>query len=45
LYAEHMRGLPTVTLQAVPDSASHNVVEDLIYRGEYQGVLEWLVFS
>jgi hypothetical protein len=45
LYAEHMRGLPTVTLQAVPDSASHNVVEDLIYRGEYQGVLEWLVSS
>jgi hypothetical protein len=43
LYAEHMRGLPTVTLQAVPDSASHNVIDDLICRGEYVGLLDWLV--
>jgi hypothetical protein len=43
LHAEHMGGLPTVTLQAVPDTASHNVVMDLILRGEYQGLLDWLV--
>ena len=43
LHAEHMGGLPTVTLQAVPGTASHNVIADLIYRGEYEGVLDWLV--
>jgi hypothetical protein len=43
LHAKHMGDLPTVTLQAVPDTASHNVIADLIYRGEYEGVLDWLV--
>jgi hypothetical protein len=43
LHAEHMEGLPTVTLQAVSGTASHNVIADLIYRGEYEGVLDWLV--
>jgi hypothetical protein len=43
LHAEHMGGLPTVTLQAVSGTASHNVIADLIYRGEYEGVLDWLV--
>jgi hypothetical protein len=45
LHAEHMGDLPTVTLQAVPDTGSHNVIADLIYRGEYEGVLDWLVSS
>jgi hypothetical protein len=44
LHAEYMSGLPTVTLQAVPDTA-HNVVGNLIGRGEYEGLLEWLVTS
>jgi hypothetical protein len=45
LHAEYMGGLPTVTLQAVPDTAGHNVITDLIQRGEYQGLLDWLAFS
>jgi hypothetical protein len=45
LYAEHMRGLPNVALQTVPDSANHNITDDLIYRGEYAGLLDWLVSS
>jgi hypothetical protein len=45
LHAEHMGGLPTVALEAVPDTANHNVIADLIYRGEYEGVLDWLVSS
>jgi hypothetical protein len=45
LHGEYMGDLPTVTLQAVPDTSSHNVITDLIYRGEYEGVLDWLVSS
>ncbi len=45
LHAEYMSGLPTVTLQGVPDVASHNVIADLIYRGEYESLLDWLVSS
>jgi hypothetical protein len=45
LHAQHMEGLPTVTLQAVPAALSHNVVVDLVNRGEYEGVLGWLVSS
>jgi hypothetical protein len=44
LHAEYMSGLPTVTLQAVPDTA-HNVVVHLIRRGQYEVLLEWLVTS
>ena len=45
LHAEHMRGLPTVTLQAVPDTANHAVIFDLVHRGEYQGLLDSFVSS
>jgi hypothetical protein len=45
LHAEHMGDLPTVKLQAVADTNRHNVIADLIYRGEYEGVLDWLVSS
>jgi hypothetical protein len=45
LQAEHMADLPTVELQAVRDTSSHNVIADLIYRGEYEGALDWLVCS
>jgi len=45
LHAEHMGGLPTVALEAVPDTASHGVYPDLIYRGKYEGMLDWLVSS
>jgi hypothetical protein len=45
LHAEHMADLPTVKLHAVADTASHNVIADLIYRGEYEDVLDWLVSS
>jgi hypothetical protein len=45
LHAEYMGDLPTVALQAVPGTSSHNVIADLIYRGEYEDVLDWLVSS
>jgi len=45
LHAEYMAELPTVTLQAVPGTSSHNVIADLIYRGEYEDVLDGLVSS
>jgi hypothetical protein len=43
LHAEYMADLPTVALQAVPGTNNHNVIADLIYRGEYEDVLNWLV--
>ena len=43
IHAEHMTGLPTVTLQAVSGSQSHNVITDLICREQYQGLLDWFV--
>ena len=43
LHAEHMKGLPTVTLQAVPGTANHNVIMDLVLRGGYEVLLEWLL--
>jgi hypothetical protein len=43
LYAEYLSSLPTVTLQAVPDTIEHNVITDLVRRGEYESQLEWLV--
>ena len=44
LHAEYMSDLPTVTLQAVT-GAAHNVIGNLIDRGEYERLLEWLVTS
>jgi hypothetical protein len=43
LHAEYMRDLPTVTLQAVPGGTGHNVIMDLVRRGEYEGLLQWLL--
>jgi hypothetical protein len=43
LHAEYVAGLPTITLQAFSDSDGHNVIRDLIYRGEYVDLLDWLV--
>src|SRR5262249_48696941 len=37
IHAEHMSGLPSVTLQTVSGSTRHNVVVDLIQRGDYEG--------
>jgi hypothetical protein len=45
LHAEYMRGLPTVTLQAVPDTANHAVIFDLVHRGQYQGLLDSFLSS
>jgi len=43
LHAEHLSGLPTVSLQAVEDHDEHNVVVELIKRGQFEGFLDWLV--
>jgi hypothetical protein len=45
LHAEYMAGLPTITLQALSDTDSHNVINDLIHHQEYQSLLDWLVAS
>jgi hypothetical protein len=45
LHAEHMSGLPTVTLQAIPNIDSHAVVRVLVLRREFEGLLDWLVSS
>jgi pimeloyl-ACP methyl ester carboxylesterase len=43
LQAEYLSGLPTVTLKAVEDHDEHNVVVELIKRGQFEGFLDWLV--
>lgn len=43
LHAQYMKGLGTVTLEGVPESDEHNVITDLVKRGEYESLLEWLV--
>jgi hypothetical protein len=45
LHAEYMGDLPTVKLQPVPNTTNHNVITDLIDRGEYECLLDWLIFS
>jgi hypothetical protein len=43
IQAENLRDLPTVTLRAVPGTARHNLMLDLIERGEFDAVLDWLI--
>jgi hypothetical protein len=43
LHAEYLSGLPTVSLKAVENNDEHNVVVELIKRGEFAGLLDWLV--
>jgi hypothetical protein len=43
LHAENMAGLPTVTLRPLDRVDSHNAVMDAIVRGEFDGVLRWLM--
>jgi hypothetical protein len=43
IQAENLRDLPTVTLRAVPGTARHNLLLDLIERGEFEAVLDWLI--
>jgi len=43
LHAEHLSGLPTISLRAVEDNDQHNIVVELIKRGEFEGLLDWLV--
>lgn len=42
IQAEHMASLPTVTLRAV-ESAEHNIIIELILRGEFDSVLDFLM--
>jgi hypothetical protein len=43
LHAEYLRGVPGVTLQPIPGSMEHNCVLDLVRRGQFQDMLDWLV--
>jgi amino acid adenylation domain-containing protein len=42
-HAEHMAGLPSITLQPVENCDVHNVVLDLIGREQFEEVLQWLM--
>ncbi|NOT26963.1 MAG: hypothetical protein HOP16_12760 [Acidobacteria bacterium] len=41
--AEHLGTLPSVTLWPLPDCAEHGAIKEIINRGEYPRVLEWLL--
>jgi len=43
LHAEYLSGLPTVSLQALENNDEHNLVVELIKRGQFEGLLDWLV--
>ena len=43
LHAEYLSGLPTVSLMAVENHDEHNVLVELIKRGEFEGLLDRLV--
>ncbi|NOT28713.1 MAG: hypothetical protein HOP16_21735 [Acidobacteria bacterium] len=42
-HAEHMAALKCVTLRPIEDYAGHRAALELITRGEYQQLLDWLV--
>lgn len=41
--AENMGGLSCVTLCGIENCANHNVITEVIIRGKYDGLLDWLV--
>jgi acyl carrier protein len=43
LHAEHLRGVPGVTLRPIDDFASHNPTMELVRRRQFQDLLDWLV--
>lgn len=43
LHAEHLGGLPSVTLLALQDCRNHNVVVDVIKRGWIGKLLDWMI--
>jgi hypothetical protein len=43
LQAEHLAGLPNVTLEQLEGFSGHNVIVELIRRGRFESLLHWLV--
>jgi pimeloyl-ACP methyl ester carboxylesterase len=43
LHAEYLRGVPGVTLQPIEDFMGHNAAMELVRRGQFQDLLDWLV--
>ena len=43
IQAEHMAGLSSVTLCAIENCKEHNVTVQAIIRGEFDGLLDWLL--
>jgi amino acid adenylation domain-containing protein len=43
LHAEHLRDVPGVTLHPVEGFAGHNAALELVLRGQFQGLLDWLM--
>jgi hypothetical protein len=41
--AENFAGLPTVSLQMVPGVRGHDVFLHVLFQGQYEGLLRWLV--
>lgn len=45
IHAEYMGTLPCVSLEAVENCAEHNVIGELIRRGQFERTLDWLIES
>lgn len=43
IHAEYMVGLPSVTLEEIPNAHDHNVARTLVRFGRFQKTLQWLV--
>jgi hypothetical protein len=43
IHAEYMVGLPSVTLQEIPNARDHNMARTLVRSGRFQKTLQWLV--
>lgn len=43
IQAEHMGELSSATLCGIENCADHNVIKEVILRGKYDGLLDWLV--
>ena len=43
IQAEHMAGLSSVTFCAIENCEEHNVIVEAIIRGDFDGLLDWLV--
>jgi hypothetical protein len=41
--AENVQNLPSVTVREVPQTGEHNILPDVVRRGEFESLLAWLM--